>query len=190
MATNYNSQGHHPGSTYMVSDGKAIHNLSGLDLIVDIAGVYFPLRTLQFAAMHNVGDEHGTGSHDPWALPNLEHTYTGSFSYATYLVNGTNVLTKSDMLALATLLHDQADEGLSKYFDIYIIEVQGKRTPTAAGAQSFQDAVDALLQSESAVGYIEALVNCKVTKTDRNFGEKTPGVSTREFKYMYKLPRG
>ena len=190
MADSYNSIGHHPGSTYMVKDGHAIHNLSLLDLVIDIAGVYFPLRTLQFSATHNVAEEIGSGSHDPWALPNLENAYAGSFSYATHLVTGENVLTQKDVLTLTHLLQDQADEGVSKYFDIYIIEVQGKRTPTTAGAESFQELVDAVLQNESMVGYIEALVNCKVTKSDRNFGEKTPGVSTREFKYMYKLPRG
>jgi hypothetical protein len=189
MADSYNSIGHHPKSGYMVKDGYTLHNLSGLDLIIDIAGVYFPLRSLQFAANHNISDEHGTGSHDPYALTNQEHTYTGSFSYASFLVNGDNVLTQKDVLALSTLLQDQADEGVSKYFDIYIIEVQGKRTPSASGASSFEELVEATLQNESLVGYINALVDCKVTKINRDIPEKNTVVSSREFKFSYMLPR-
>lgn len=184
----YNSIAHHPKSTYMTKDGYAIHNISGLDLIIDIAGLYFPLRTLNYQVNHNVGDEHGTGSHDPFALPNLEHTYTGSFSYASFLVSGENVITQSDVLALTQLLQDQDDEGQSVYFDIYMLEIQGKRTP---GSQklSFQEQVEAVLQNESIVGYIEALVNCKITKLGRDVPEKNTVVSSRDFKYMWKLPR-
>ena len=76
---------------------------------------------------------------------------------------------------------------LSKYFDIYIIEVQGKRTPTAG--MTFEEQVEAVLQNESIVGYIEALVDCKVTKVNRDIPEKNTVVSSREFKYSYKLPR-
>jgi hypothetical protein len=44
-----------------------------MDLIGDIAGMYFPLRTMQYAKNMNVSDELGTGSHDPYALTNQEH---------------------------------------------------------------------------------------------------------------------
>ena len=40
----YASKGRHPYSDYMTSEGKVLHNLSGMDLIVDINGMYFPLR--------------------------------------------------------------------------------------------------------------------------------------------------
>lgn len=78
---------------------------------------------------HELSDEHGTGSHDPYALTNQEHTYAGSFTYASYLVNGANVITRAELLALTHALENQADEGQSVYFDIYIIEVHGNRTP-------------------------------------------------------------
>jgi hypothetical protein len=188
MADQYNSIGQHPKSTYMTSDGYALHNISGLDLVIDIAGVYFPLRALSYAVNHNVTDEHGTGTHDPVALTNQEHTNSGNFSYASFLVNGENVLTTGEVLALAKLLQDQADEGLSKYFDIYIMEVQGKRTPSTG--QTFEQRVDAALQGEGVIGSIEALVDCKVTKTNRDIPEKNTVVSSREFKFSYKLPRG
>ncbi len=184
----YNSIGHHPASTRMVSDGYALHNISGLDLVIDIGGLFFPLRAMSYAANHNVTDEHGTGSHDPNALTNQEHTYTGNFSYASFLVTGDNVITQKDVLTLSQLLQDQADEGLSKYFDIYIIEVQGKRTPAAG--MTFEEQVETVLQNESMVGYIEALVDCKVAKTNRDIPEKNTVVSSREFKFSYKLPRG
>ncbi len=186
MADNYNSIGHHPKSTYMVSDGYALHNISGLDLVIDIAGLYFPLRSINYAANHNVSDEHGTGTHDPVALTNQEHTYTGSFAYASFLVTGENVMTQKDALILTQLLQDQADEGLSKYFDIYILEVQGKRTPQAG--MTFEEAIEAEIGAGN-FGYLEALVDCKVTKINRDIPEKNTVVSSRDFKFSYKLPR-
>jgi hypothetical protein len=103
-------------------------------------------------------------------------------------VNGANVLTTGEVLALTQLLQDQEDEGLSKYFDIYIIEVQGKRTPGTG--TTFEEQVETILQNESMVGHIDALVDCKVTKTNRDIPEKNTVISSREFKYSYKLPRG
>lgn len=183
----YQSIGHHPKSTYMTSEGYALHNISGLDLVIDIAGLYFPLRSINYAANHNVTDEHGTGTHDPVALTSQEHTYAGSFTYASFLVTGENVITQKDVLTLTQLLQDQADEGLSKYFDIFIIEVQGKRTPAAG--MSFEEQVETVLANANIVGYIEALVDCKVTKVNRDIPEKNTVVSSREFKYSFKLPR-
>ncbi len=183
----YVSKGRHPYSDYMVSEGQALHNLSGLDLIIDIAGMYWPLRTLRYDKNMNIEDAHGTGSHDPYALPHHENTYSGSFSYASYLVNGANVMTRAEVLALTHALEDQEDEGSPKYFDIYIIEVQGNRTPTKG--QSFQEMADAVLANETLVGYIEALVDCRLTKSGREVPEKGSVVSTREFKFSRRLPR-
>ena len=111
----------------------------------------------------------------------------GSHNAASFLVTGENVLTQKDVLTLTQLLQDQADEGVSKYFDIYIIEVQGKRTPGTG--TTFEEQVEAALQNESMVGYINALVDCKVTKVNRDIPEKNTVVSSREFKYSYMLPR-
>jgi len=76
----YQSIGHHPKSTYMTADGYALHNDSGLDLIIDIAGVYFPLLTLTYTMTHTVEPQHQTGMHGPVALINtimmdLEHSH-------------------------------------------------------------------------------------------------------------------
>jgi hypothetical protein len=171
----------------MTSEGKVLHNISGCDLLIDIGGMYFPLRTMQYAKTMNVSDEHGTGSHDPYALPGHEHTYAGSFTYASFLINGANVLTKAEYLALVNALENQNDEGTPNYFDIYIIEVQGNRTP--ASGQSFQELADAVLANENIVGYIEALVDCKLTKSGRDIPEKASVVSQREFKFSRRLPR-
>ena len=97
------------------------------------------------------------------------------------------MLTKAEYLALVHALEDQQDEGQAKYFDIYIIEVQGNRTPS--GSQSFQELADAVLANESIVGYIEALVDCKLTKSGRKITEKGSVVSQREFKFSRRSPR-
>src|SRR5512139_3551076 len=123
MADSYASKDRHPYSDYMTSEGKVLHNLSGMDLIVNIADMYFPLRTMQYAKNMNVSDEHGTGSHEPYALTNQEYTYAGSFTYASYLVYGANVMARAELLALTHALENQADQSQSVYFDIYIIEV-------------------------------------------------------------------
>jgi hypothetical protein len=112
-----------------VGRGQGPHNLSGIDLIVDIDGMYFPLRTMQYAKTMNVSDELGTGSHDPYALTNQEHLYAGSFTYASFLINGAKRAYQGRVLALVHAPEDQQDEGQAVYFDIYIIEVQGNRTP-------------------------------------------------------------
>jgi hypothetical protein len=187
MARSYASKGRHPYSDYMTSEGKVLHNLSGMDLIVDIEGMYFPLRTMQYAKTMNVVDEHGTGSHDPYALSNHEHTYAGSFTYASFLINGANVMTKSELLALVKALENQEDEGTPNYFDIYIIEVQGNRTPSKG--LSFQEQADIVLANANLVGYIEALIDCKLTKSGRDIPEKGSVVSQREFKFSRRLPR-
>jgi uncharacterized protein YjbK len=104
-------------------------------------------------------------------------------------VNGENVMTQGEYLALTQLLLDTEDEGVSKYFDIYLIEVQGKRTPSAAGALSFEQQVEMVLANPSIVGQIETLVDCKLTKLERDVPEKNTVVSKVDFKYSYKLPR-
>jgi hypothetical protein len=62
-------------------------------------------------------------------------------------VNGANVMTRAELLALTHALENQADEGQAVYFDIYIIEVQGNRTPESG--QSFQELADAVLANEN-----------------------------------------
>ena len=183
----YKSIGHHPKGGYMTSDGYTLHNLSGLDLVIDIAGIYFPLRSLTYGIEHELIEEGQVGTHDPVALIESSHRYTGTFTYASFLVNGVNVFTHNDALALKKKLMKQSDEGSSKYFDIYIIEVQGNRTPESG--QSFQELADAVLANENIVGYVEALVDCKLTKSGREIPDKASVVSQREFKFSRRLPR-
>jgi hypothetical protein len=184
---NFVSKGRHPYSDYMVSEGKVLHNLSGMDLIVDIAGMYWPLKTMQYSKTTNVEEAYGTGSHDPNALPSHEQAYAASFSYSSFLINGANVMTQSEYLALTQALRNQEDEGTPNYFDIYVIEVQGNRTPSKG--QSFQELADAVLANESVVGYIEALVDCKLTKMSRDIPEKGSVVTQCEAKFSRMLPR-
>jgi hypothetical protein len=77
--------------------------------------------------------EPALGSHDPHSL-DQKHTYSRSFTYASYLVNGANVMTRAELLALTHALENQADEDQAVYFDMYIIEVHGNRTPQEARA--------------------------------------------------------
>jgi len=183
----YQSIGHHPKSTYMTTDGYALHNDSGLDLIIDIAGVYFPLLTLTYTMTHTVEPQHQTGMHGPVALINTDHDGSGTFSYASFLVKGEDAPTTEKTLALPDLLQEKYDEGQSKYFDIYILEVQGPRTPMDS-RMSFEDQVETILQNQSSVGFIEALADCKITKQHRNVQHKQSVISSWDFDYSYKIP--
>lgn len=189
----YASKGRHPYSDFMTKEGTVLHNISGMDILIDIAGMYFPLRTIRYDKNINVSDEHGTGSHDPYALPAHEQTYSGSFTYASFLVNGTNVMTKSEVLLLKRTLLNQMDEGTPYYFDIYILEVQGSRTPdvTQAGftTRSAQELAESIVSKAVDVGHIEALIDCKVTKFGREVPEKASVVSSVDFKFCRMLPR-
>ena len=183
----YKSIGHHPKGGYMTSEGYTLHNLSGLDLVIDIAGIYFPLRSLTYGIEHELIEEGQVGTHDPVALIESSHRYTGTFTYASFLVNGVNVFTHNDALALKKKLMKQSDEGSSKYFDIYIIEVQGPRTPTP-DMLSFEQQIDMVMKNESRVGFVEALADCKVTKFNRDIPYKDTVISSVDFKYSFMLP--
>lgn len=173
----------------MTSEGYTLHNLSGLDLVIDIAGIYFPLRSLTYGIEHEIIEEGETGNHDPVALIENSHRYTGTFTYASFLVNGVNVLTHNDVLALKKKLMRQSDEGSSKYFDIYIIEVQGPRTPTPDMKKlSFEEYIDMVMENNNMVGFVEALADCKVTKFNRDIPYKDTVASSVDFKYRFMLP--
>jgi len=152
-----------------------------------LLGLYFPLRSLTYGIEHELIEEGQVGTHDPVALIESSHRYTGTFTYASFLVNGVNVLTHNDALSLKKKLMKQSDEGSSKYFDIYIIEVQGPRTPTP-DMLSFEQQIDMVMKNESMVGFVEALADCKVTKFNRDIPYKNTVVSSVDFKYSFMLP--
>jgi hypothetical protein len=55
--------------------------------------------------------------------------------------------------------------------------------------ESFQELDDAVLANENIMGYVEALVDCKLTKSGRKIPDKASVVSQREFKFSRRLPR-
>lgn len=188
------SKGLHPFSQYMVKDGYTIESFSIHDILIDIKGMYFPLRSLTHAKNFNQEAQYGSGTRDPTAIVEHEHSYSGSFSYGGYLVNGTPALTNAGVLALTTALEIQADEGKSDYFNIYLLEVPGDRTPQQL-SDIYPDEEEPPLIVGGSVGslsgatFIEALIDCKLTKSGRNYQEKGSVVSERDFVYSRRIPR-
>lgn len=183
------SLGFHPYSDYMTSTGKWKYALSSHDILIDIAvngeQVYFPLRSLNYSKNMNVTPEHGTGTHDPTALVNQEHTYSGSFTYASFITTGEDVMTKRELLWLTNSLENQNDEGRAVYFDIYLMEVPGDRTPNGTAS----DPSIAVDPDNAPLGFIEALIDCKLTKSGRQYPEKGTIVSERDFVFSRRIPR-
>jgi hypothetical protein len=160
--------------------------MSTLDIIIDVDGLFWRCRSLNYAKNLNVTDEHGTGSLNPFALVNQEHTYSGTLTWAGFLVDNTPAMTNADRLALRKRLLDQQHEGRAKYFNIYTMEVPSHNISVESG----NDAIEALQGQvqEGEVSFIEMLLNCKVTKFNRDFADKGTVVSSIDFKYMYSLP--
>lgn len=183
----YASIGHHPKSGYMTSDKYSLHNLSGMDLVIDIAGVYFPLHSITYEMHYAIERQHEVGRHNPAALICTEQYGTGSFTYASFLVKGDDVVTTNKALALPDLLQKAKDEGEPRYFDIYIIEVQGPRTPGRPGL-SFEDQLEMVLKNRAIVGHIEALADCKITKRHRDIQAKQAVLSSWDFEIGYMVP--
>lgn len=183
---------YHPYSQYMTSDGYSIYALSIHDILIDIKGMYFPIRSLSYQKNMNVTEEHGSGSHDPFALVDQEHTYSGTFSYAGYLVNGQPLLTTAETLALEAALEDQNDEGQPRYFNIFVMEVPGNRTidrESSEYPEYGQPVVPTKATSGRGGRFIEALIDCKLTKSGRNYVEKGTVVTERDFKFARRIPR-
>lgn len=189
------SYGQHPMSDYMVSDGKAIYALSTLDIIIDINGMFFRCRSLSHAKNLNISEEFGTGGLDPYALVNQEQSYSGSLSYASFLVDGTPVMIAQEKLALQKALLKPEDEGRATYFHIYTIEVPGRGENATANANNYVGGEEILnifgqqAQSGTPLNFIEAMMNCKVTKFNRDYADKGTIVSSIDFKYMYGIPK-
>jgi hypothetical protein len=186
------TRGLHPYSDYATSEGNMIYAMSSLDIIIDIAGIYFPLRSLSYKKNMNISDEHGTGSLDPYALVNQEQTYSGSFTYASFLVSGEKALNDSESLILHSLLEDADDEGRAKYFDIILMEAAGN-SQSKLGDRSRpkhdQGNVDSAKAGALKTGFIEALINCKLTTSGREYPEKGTIVTSYDFKFSRRIPR-
>jgi hypothetical protein len=164
----------------MVTPGKALYALSTLDILIDVAGMYFKARSIRWDKTFTNTDEYGSGTRDPYARVSQEHKYAGSLTFASFLVDGTPALTTHEYLALTNALTDQDDEGGAKYFDVIIREVPGKHLDAA----NFGDAGDV-----ASLGFIEALINAKVDKFTRDYPDKGTIVSSVDFGFSRKIPR-
>jgi len=154
-----------------ISKGYTLTAKSIHDVIIDIAGLYFPLRQLTHQKNMKVEEELGSGSHNPWALTDKEHTYQGSFSFGSFLKNGAPAMNSWQLMALTQLLENQDDEGQPNYFRILTMDRVGE-----AQGPNYGD-------------FIEALMYCKITKSGRQYPENNTIISEYDFKYMYRLPK-
>lgn len=175
------SRGQHPYSEYMVTPGKALYALSTLDILIDVAGMYFKARSIRWDKTFTNTDEYGSGTRDPYARVSQEHKYAGALTFASFLVDGTPALTTHEYLALTNALTDQQDEGGAKYFDVIIREVPGKHLDNVNIDYGSTDAV--------SLGFIEALINAKVDKFTRDYPDKGTIVSSVDFGFSRKIPR-
>jgi hypothetical protein len=175
------SRGQHPYSEYMVTPGKALYALSTLDILIDVAGMYFKARSIRHDKAFATTDEIGSGTRDPYARVRHEHKYTGALTFASFLVDGTPALTTHEALALTNALTDQQDEGAAKYFDIIIREVPGKHMDNVNIDYGTSDAV--------SLGFIEALIGCTMEKFTRDYPDKGTVVTNVDFGFSRKIPR-
>jgi len=180
----------------MVKDGFSVASYSVHDIIIDIAGMYFPLRTLDHSKNFNQEAQYGSGTRDPTAIVEHEHTYNGSFSYGGFLIDGeTQVMTTAGVLALTRALEDQLDEGKSRYFNIFLLEVPGNRTPDQLTDMFTDDGEAPLITGDGitvipeGATFIQALIDCKLTKSGTTYTEKGSVVSSRDFVYSRRIPR-
>jgi len=180
------SRGQHPYSEYMVTPGKALYALSTLDILIDVAGMYFKARSIKWDKTFTNEDMYGSGTRDPFARVSHEHKYTGTLTFASFLVDGTPSLTTHEVLALTNALTDQDDEGGAKYFDVIIREVPGKHAENANFGDSPTSVESALLIN---LGFIEALIDCKVDKFSRDYADKGTIVTSLDFGFSRKIPK-
>lgn len=174
------SRGLHPYSEYMVTQGKALYALSTLDILIDVAGMYFKARSIKWDKTFTNEDMYGSGTRDPYARVSHEHKYTGTLTFASFLVDRSPALTTHEMLALTNALTDQEDEGGAVYFDVIIREVPGKHLEAA----NFGDE-----STVSVLGFIEALLDAKVDKFTRDFPDKGSIVTSIDFGFSRKIPK-
>jgi hypothetical protein len=145
---------------------------SVFDVVIDIAGIFFPLKSLNYAKAMAVDVDYGIGSRIPYWLTEQQIGFSGSFSYVSYVKDAGSLAAadKSKGLLLTRLLEDQDDEGKPMYFNIIVLD----RT-APGGSPNYAD-------------FIEALVHCKLTSAKRDFPDSKSVVSSRDFVAMYRIP--
>jgi len=140
------------------------------DIIIDIAGVYFKLRSFQYTKNLTEDEEYGSGGHLPWDIVDKQIAITGNFEYASFLKSGEPAMSEWQRLALHALLENQGDEGQALFFNIIVMKRE------VGGAADYGD-------------FIEALINCKVTSSGRTYPENNTVITRHEFKAMGRLPK-
>ncbi len=182
------SRGKHPYSEYMATPGKALYALSTLDILIDVAGMYFKARSIKWDKTFNNEDMYGSGTRDPYARVSHEHKYSGTLTFASFLVDGTPALTTHEALALTNALTDQDDEGGAVYFDVIIREVPGKHAENANfGSTKTSDFISS--GQNLTLGFIEALLDAKVDKFTREYPDKGSIVTSVDFGFSRKIPK-
>lgn len=157
----------------VIRDGYNIEATSSNDVVIMVAGVWFPCKRLSYAKQIEVKDEWGTGSHLPYALTTHNIGFTGSFDVGTWLTAG-------DRHALTYLLEDQGDEGIPIYFDIVIMDRFPSKDP--------DEETQVVPTGEIGRAIFEKLKNCKVTKSGRDYPENNTVMTQYEFKAMERSP--
>lgn len=146
----------------VITNGYNIEAMSFNDVVVEVAGVMFPVKRLAYAKTIEVKQEWGTGSRLVYDLTSHNIGITGSFDVGTWI-------TQEDRHALTRLLEDQADEGKPKFFNIQIME---RLASGDAGTVSSGDIGRAVF---------EKLIRCKLTKSGRDYPENATVMTQYEF---------
>jgi len=144
------------------------------DVVIAIAGVYFPLRSLTYTKAITVDEEDGSGSHLPWSLTVKNMRFSGTFEYGSFLMNGESAMTPEDINYLTTLLENQPDEGQPNYFHIIIQPRKLWGIKLYGGGQ---------------LPFIEALMYCRVTEHARRYQENNTIVNSYNFKFLRRKPK-
>ena len=159
------------------------------DVVIAIAGVYFPLRSLTYTKAITVDEEDGSGSHLPWSLTVKNMRFSGTFEYGSFLMNGESAMTPEDINYLTTLLENQPDEGQPNYFHIIIQPRKsfGELNYTEGSARIVGGDLQSPTQDQ--LPFIEALMYCRVTEHARRYQENNTIVNSYNFKFLRRIPK-
>ncbi|HNR57329.1 MAG TPA: hypothetical protein PKJ51_02625 [Methanothrix sp.] len=175
----------------VISEGWKIEATSSNDVVIQVAGIMFPVKRIAYQKRIEVKEEWGTGSHLVYDLTTHNIAFTGSFDIGTWI-------SKGDRHALLKLLEDQGDEGIPNWFNIVITQRLPEPRPSSSSGgppaeplgggenTSPEGGVVATSTIERAV--FEKLINCKVTTSGRDYPENNTVMTQYEFKAMYREP--
>ncbi|MDH7597560.1 MAG: hypothetical protein QHG98_07485 [Methanothrix sp.] len=155
------------------------------DVVIVIAGVYFPLRSLTYTKAITVDEEDGSGSHLPWTLTVKNMRFSGTFEFGSFLMNGASAMSPEDINYLTTLLENQADEGQPNYFHIIIHPRKYGGLSVPIGGGEWTSPTPNLGQ----LPFIEALMYCRVTEHARRYQENNTIVNSYNFKFLRRRPK-